>query len=131
MEDYILKEIDKIGKLIEAMLSKLGVSVGSRRQETVYEVSRTELLEKLDLDIDTLLEQENLADTLVREHGFSNSNLDKFAELLFEFLLSAEDETFRRKLAANIGAIYGYLEKHENTISFNKLHILREMKKYV
>ena len=49
MEDYILREIDKIGKLIEALLHKAGILRRSGAGEAVCETARTELAEALDL----------------------------------------------------------------------------------
>lgn len=43
MEDYILREIDKIGKLIEALLQKAGILRRSGAGEAVCETARTEL----------------------------------------------------------------------------------------
>ena len=75
MEDYILREIDKIGKLIEALLQKAGILRRSGAGEAVCETARTELAEALDLDIDTLLAREDFIGVLTREYGFS----DRFA----------------------------------------------------
>ena len=50
MEDYILREIDKIGKLIEALLQRAGILRRSGAGEAVCETARTELAEALDLD---------------------------------------------------------------------------------
>ena len=83
MEDYILREIDKIGKLIEALLQKAGILRRSGAGEAVCETAWTELAEALDLDIDTLLAREDFIGVLIREYGFSDENLEKFAELLF------------------------------------------------
>ena len=52
MEDYILREIDKIGKLIEALLQKAGILRRSGAGEAVCETAWTELAEALDLDIE-------------------------------------------------------------------------------
>ena len=67
MEDYILREIDKIGKLIEALLQKAGILRRSGAGEAVCETARTELAEALDLDIDTLLAREDFIGVLTRE----------------------------------------------------------------
>lgn len=95
MEDYILREIDKIGKLIEALLQKAGILRRSRAGEAVCETARTELAEALDLDIDTLLAREDFIGVLTREYGFSDENLEKFAELLFDFAAASPDRTRR------------------------------------
>lgn len=85
MEDYILREIDKIGKLIEALLQKAGILRRSGAGEAVCETARTELAEALDLDIDTLLAREDFIGVLTREYGFSDENLEKFAEPAVRF----------------------------------------------
>lgn len=76
MEDYILREIDKIGKFIEALLQKAGILRRSGAEEAVCETARTELAEALDLDIDTLLAREDFIGVLTREYGFSDENLE-------------------------------------------------------
>lgn len=76
MEDYILREIDKIGKLIEALLQKAGILRRSGAGEAVCETAWTELAEALDLDIDTLLAREDFIGVLTREYGFSDENLE-------------------------------------------------------
>lgn len=95
MEDYILREIDKIGKLIEALLQKAGILRRSGAGEAVCETARTELAEALDLDIDTLLAREDFIGVLIREYGFSDENLEKFAELLFDFAAASPIGTRR------------------------------------
>lgn len=95
MEDYILREIDKIGKLIEALLQKAGILRRSGAGEAVCETAWTELAEALDLDIDTLLAREDFIGVLIREYGFSDENLEKFAELLFDFAAASPIGTRR------------------------------------
>ena len=87
MEDYILREIDKIGKLIEALLQKAGILRRSGAGEAVCETAWTELAEALDLDIDTLLAREDFIGVLIREYGFSDENLEKFAELFLAIIV--------------------------------------------
>lgn len=112
MEDYILREIDKIGKLIEALLQKAGILRRSGAGEAVCETARTELAEALDLDIDTLLAREDFIGVLTREYGFSDENLEKFAELLFDFAAASPDRDATVRLACGITARlrhYGHL----------------------
>ncbi|MEG1760086.1 MAG: hypothetical protein RR258_06680 [Alistipes sp.] len=131
MEDYILREIDKIGKVIEAILFRIGILKKSNNDETLYETTKVELLERLDLDIDTLLENENFTDILIEKYGFSNNNLEKFAELLYDFVNTSQDQIERMKLVSCIGAIYKYLEKNETSLSLDRYYILKELEKYV
>mgnify|MGYP001063378443 CR=1 FL=1 len=121
MEDYILREIDKIGKLIEALLQKAGILRRSGAGEAVCETARTELAEALDLDIDTLLAREDFIGVLTREYGFSDENLEKFAELLFDFAAASPD------LACGMTAIYRYLDEKKAPVSLNRYYILKEL----
>ena len=121
MEDYILREIDKIGKLIEALLQKAGILRRSGAGEAVCETARTELAEALDLDIDTLLAREDFIGVLTREYGFSDENLEKFAELLFDFAAATV------RLACGITAIYRYLDEKKAPVSLNRYYILKEL----
>lgn len=127
MEDYILREIDKIGKLIEALLQKAGILRRSGAGEAVCETARTELAEALDLDIDTLLAREDFIGVLTREYGFSDENLEKFAELLFDFAAASPDRDATVRLACGITAIYRYLDEKKAPVSLNRYYILKEL----
>ena len=132
MEDYLLREIEKVRKILEALLAKMGVSTGALSiGASVCEAAKTELNEELALDTDALLESENFVDVLIKRHGFNNGNLEQFAELLFGFTTAEQDEASKRKLALNIRKIYEYLDENEKSVSFNRFHILEELKKYL
>ena len=120
MEDYILREIDKIGKLIEALLQKAGILRRSGAGEAVCETA-------LDLDIDTLLAREDFIGVLTREYGFSDENLEKFAELLFDFAAASPDRDATVRLACGITAIYRYLDEKKAPVSLNRYYILKEL----
>lgn len=120
-------EIDKIGKLIEALLQKAGILRRSGAGEAVCETARTELAEALDLDIDTLLAREDFIGVLTREYGFSDENLEKFAELLFDFAAASPDRDATVRLACGITAIYRYLDEKRAPVSLNRYYILKEL----
>ena len=115
MEDYILREINRIGELIAALLDKIGLLKKSGAPELIRETAKTELAEQLDLDIDTLLAGEDFIATLVGEYGFSDADLEKFAELLFDFAAASEERGERLRLAAAIGALYSYLDEKKKS----------------
>lgn len=131
MEDYILREISKIGQLIDALLRKAGLRRKDDDAETIVHMTKTELADNLGLDIDTLLGEENFAGALVAKHGFSEEDLDKFAELLFDCVAATEDPGERQRLAAGIGAIYCYLDERKAPVSLNRYYILKDLKQYV
>ena len=131
MEDYIKREIDKIGRLIQAILQKIGVMKKSDSDELIAEITKIELLEKLNLDLDTVLERENFITVLIDEYEFSNENLEKFAELLFDLIVASSDSAERLKLAGNVSALYRYLDNNSKSISINRFYILKELDKYL
>jgi hypothetical protein len=130
MKDYILREIDKISKVIEAILLKVGILKRENKKEELIEVTKLELLEKLNIDFDKLLENENFIDILIQEYLFNNNNLEKFADLLFDFVESTGALDEKKKLIYCIGEIYTYLVEKEHPMSFNMFYILTELKKY-
>lgn len=126
MEDYILREIDKIGKLIEALLQKAGILRRSGAGEAVCETAWTELAEALDLDIDTLLAREDFIGVLTREYGFSDENLENSPSCCsISRPLRRSDATVR--LACGITAIYRYLDEKKALVSLNRYYILKEL----
>ncbi|WP_295936908.1 hypothetical protein [uncultured Alistipes sp.] len=131
MEDYILREINKIGELIAALLGKIGLLKRSGAAEAIRETARTELLDTLDLDIDALLANDDFIAVLTDEHKFSEENLERFAELLFDLTAASSDRDERIRLAAGIGAIYSYLDAKKAPASVNRYYILKDLKQYI
>ena len=127
MEDYILREINRIGELIAALMAKIGLM----RQSASPEQIRTELAEKLDIDIDTLLDEPDFIGRLTDEYGFGDQELDKFAELLFDMVAASEQHAERLRLAAAVGAIYSYLDAKKAPASLNRYYILKDLDKYI
>jgi len=130
MRDYVLREIDKISKLLEAILLKVDVLKSENRQDELIEVTKLELVKNLNIDVDKLLENENFIEILTQEYRFCNDDLEKFAELLFDFVESTGNPDEKKKLIGCIGKIYTYLAEKEHPISFNMFYILTESKKY-
>lgn len=131
MEDFIIREINKIGKIIEAILVKIGVLKKSGDMESLRSTVKTELAEKLDMDIDVLAGEGDLVGILIKEYGFNDEDLGKFAELLFDFTEAAPDKAAARKYIPAIAGIYKYLRENTSYFPFNGYYILKELDKYV
>lgn len=129
MEDYILREINRIGELIAALLNKIGLMRQSASPEQIRTTAKTELAEKL--DIDTLLDELDFIGRLTDEYGFGDQELDKFAELLFDMAAASEQHAERLRLAAAVGAIYSYLDAKKAPASLNRYYILKDLDKYI
>ena len=130
MKDYILREIDKISKVIEAILLKIGVLKTENKREEIMEATKLELVRQLNIDIDELLENENFIEVLVQKYQFRNNDMEKFADLLFDLVESAEALDEKEELIGCIGRIYAYLVEKEHPVSFNMFYIMTELKKY-
>ena len=131
MEDYILREINRIGELIAALMAKIGLMRQSASPEQIRTTAKTELAEKLDIDIDTLLDEADFIGRLTDEYGFGDQELDKFAELLFDMVAASEQHAGRLRLAAAVGAIYSYLDAKKAPASLNRYYILKDLDKYI
>lgn len=129
MEDYILREINRIGELIAALMAKIGLMRQSASPEQIRTTAKTELAEKL--DIDTLLDEADFIGRLTDEYGFGDQELDKFAELLFDMVAASEQHAERLRLAAAVGAIYSYLDAKKAPASLNRYYILKDLDKYI
>ncbi|MFR7708536.1 MAG: hypothetical protein ACLUZZ_05580 [Alistipes inops] len=82
MEDMLLREIEKTGKVLEAILLKLGVTTREKGEEA-YDTARTGLREGLGMDFDAVLGSDDIAGTLTAGYGFGDDNLERFARILF------------------------------------------------
>ena len=130
MEDYIKREIDKIGKRLAAILQKIGV-LKETKSDDLVNVAKLELVEGLNLDIEELLQKEEFIEILIQEYHFNNDNLEKFGDLIFDFIETTDDINERQNLIRCIINIYKYLDENSNTISFHRHYILKELKKYL
>lgn len=90
MEDMLLREIEKTGKVLEAILLKLGVTTREKGEEA-YDTARTGLREGLGMDFDAVLGSDDIAGALTAGYGFGDDNLERFARILF--LLAAGHRT--------------------------------------
>ena len=82
MEDMLLREIEKTGKVLEAILLKLGVTTREKGEEA-YDTARTGLREGLGMDFDAVLGSDDIAGALTAGYGFGDDNLERFARILF------------------------------------------------
>lgn len=128
MEDYIKREIDKIGKVIEAILLKVGILKKENKSEDfIIKTSKSELFERLNIDIDKLLQNEDFINILVHEHQFNNDNLELLANLIFDFIQQSNSPEEKKRLISCISKVYLYLDESGHPISFNRIYILEEL----
>ena len=128
MEDFILREIDKIGVLLRGMLHKIGILRRSDAPETVGPTAKTELADRL--DIEALLAEEDFVSVLVERHGFGPDDLELFPELLADLAAAAETSDEARRCAAAACPVYRHQGAHKAPASLGRYYILKELAKY-
>jgi hypothetical protein len=83
MEDYILREIDRIGEMLMKLARKMGLFL-----DEVPDYSITDVQKELDradgsLNVEDVLRQAHPVLYLVEEKGLSDQALELFVEILF------------------------------------------------
>ena len=117
MEDYILREIDKIGELILMIARRMGLFLDEVPDYSITDVQSEFDKEKLALDLETVLELDNPVLYLVENEKVSDKSLETLADILFH-----SDLDDARKNAFLEDAI-AYLDR-KGYISF-RLHSLQ------
>ena len=116
MEDFILREIDRLGEMLLMIARKLGLLDGDTPDYTLTDVKAEFDKSSLPFDLDTVLQQENPVWYLVETEKLSDHGLETFIEILFH---SDLDEDVKTALLADALA---YLDG-KGSFSF-KLHSL-------
>lgn len=118
MEDYIIREIDRIGEMLLQVAKRLGLfqDGGAASDYTLADVKAEFEKGKLELDIDAVLAQNYPVLYLVEHENLSERSLEMFVDIVFH---SDADES--RKTALLYDAI-NYLDS-KGYFSF-RLHSL-------
>lgn len=95
MEDYIIREIDRIGEMLMNIARRLGLLDGDTPNYSLTDVQEEFEKTGCPIDLDTLLQQENPVLYLVEEKKLSAQGLETFIDILFN---SDMDETVKDAL---------------------------------
>lgn len=99
MEDFIKREIDKIGLVLEMIFSKLGAGV---RETEMQQTVREEMLRGLSVDIDKVLEGSDPGAYLA-SRSFTPSQMEDLAEIAFR-CADPRSADFAKKLQEHFAA---------------------------
>lgn len=83
MEDFILKEIDRIGQLLMGIARKLGLLGDVTPDYSLTDVKDAFENANLPVDLDIVLQQENPVLYLVEAEKLSDQGLESFIDILF------------------------------------------------
>ncbi|MBQ9477800.1 MAG: hypothetical protein IJU63_08475 [Bacteroidales bacterium] len=83
MEDFILREIDRLGEMLRLVARRLGLLDGGTTDYSLTDVKDEFGKASLPFDLDAVLQQENPVWFLVETEKFSDRSLETFVDILF------------------------------------------------
>ena len=104
MEDYILREIDRLGEMLLLIARRLGLLDGDTPDYSLADVKDEFDKAACPIDLDAVLQQENPVRYLVETGKISDHGLETFIDILFH---SDLDEATKQAL---LGDALAYLD---------------------
>ena len=83
MEDYILREIDRIGEMLMKIARKFGLLDGSTQDYTLTDVKEEFSRASLPFDLESVLQEDNPILYLVEKVEMSAQGLELFIDIIF------------------------------------------------
>ena len=83
MEDFILREIDRIGELLMQVARRLGLLKGEAPVYTIADVKEEFATAGVQIDLDAILKQENPVWYLIHEAKLSDRGLETFIDIVY------------------------------------------------
>lgn len=83
MEDYLIREIDRIGEMLTIIARKLGLLTGDTPDYSLADVKEEFDKASLPFDLNFVLQQENPVYYLVENLNISDHGLETFIDILF------------------------------------------------
>ncbi len=93
MEDFILREIDRLGEMLLLIARKLGLLDGDTPDYSLTDVKDEFDRSNLPFELDAVLQQENPVWHLVQTEKLSDHALESFIEILFHSDLDEDKKT--------------------------------------
>ena len=119
MEDYIIKEIDRLGEMLLLIARKLGLLDGDTLDYSLTDVKDEFGKAGCPIDLDILLQQENPVWHLVEKEKLSDHGLETMIDIIFH---SDLDETRKNALLQDALAYLdgkGYFSFHLHSLITN------------
>ncbi len=131
-KDYLLREIEKIGAVLRAILNRLTGSKGNfaTTVESVFEKTNEELVHKINFDLTCFLALDESAslDYISRFEGMSSINLELLAEIIYQIAIQGSAGQKRIFLEKAI-FLYEFCETTDKTFSFEREQRIKEIRK--
>lgn len=131
MEDYIIKEVSKTRAAVDSVLKGLSMLSGKADSAEIHDYVKTEMIGRLDLDIDAILSSGDFINVLVSGYGFDDNDLNRFAEILYTMLKADDGKDEAHTVYANaIIRINAWLQAKGVAFSMTRHYVLEEMNRY-
>ena len=133
-EDYILREIEKIGTIVRAILGRI---IGKEQTEAIhvgqeFEQTTEWMMQETNLSLTKVLtlKKEPLKEYLSSYKGFNVANLELLAEIFYQTgIRSPEDE--KEKFLQKALQIYELCSETDHTFSFDRERKMDEIRKLI
>jgi hypothetical protein len=122
-DDFVLKQIDLLGKIIGKILSDLLNIKNNSEIFDVYQFVNENLKKELNLDLDVLLDldENELLVLLTLENHFDTNNIEKIADLLY--ILGKNSSIQKTDLCLQKSLqLLNYVNSISNTYSFERVN---------
>ena len=131
-KDYILREIEKIGAIVRAILGRI---TGKEQSEAIhvgqeFEQTTEWMKQETNLNLTKVLtlEKEPLKDYLSSFKGFNVTNLELLAEIFYQTGIRSPEEE-KEKFLQKALQIYELCSDTDHTFSFDRERKMNEIRK--
>jgi hypothetical protein len=133
-QDYILRQIDVLGKIIGKVISEL---LGIKNKGEIIEIEILNQILKSELDMDIyrifMLSDEELIKFLIEDKNFNFSNIEQTAEILYITGLNLQeiDHINSYKCLNSALNLLEFLSITDKNLSFNRINKIENIKKII
>ena len=133
-QDYILRQIDVLGKIIGKVISEL---LGIKNKGEIIEIEILNQILKSELDMDIyrifMLSDEELIKFLIEDKNFNFSNIEQTAEILYITGLNLKeiDHINSYKCLNSALNLLEFLSITDKNLSFNRINKIENIKKII
>jgi hypothetical protein len=121
-DDFFLKQIDLLGKILGKILSELLNKRNSSEIFDIYNFSSEKLKQELNVELDFLLSlnEKELIDYISIDKQFENIHIEKIGEIFFTIGNYSNNENSKKCLQKSL-ELYNYINSKSTTYSFERI----------
>ncbi|RLD61637.1 MAG: hypothetical protein DRJ01_07550 [Bacteroidetes bacterium] len=119
-KDYILREVEKIGVMLQYLLGKMMPAKSVEEKKDISEEINNELFENIGYDIRSLLkiQKKEFNEIFKYNKGFNLENIELLAELLYK--ISQKKLNNSKEILQKSLELYEFVNKAGKTFSFDR-----------